>query len=220
MRLLSFFLILFISLAGTRVRAQEKTVVSGVVTAFQNIPLRNVTITSKKTGETILTDSLGQFSLKYIAKDNITVLAAGFVKKKIKIKNPDPLKINLQYGRKETSFEDAVMNDHISRLNLEEAIKTSPVRGAKDFSIYTSIFELIDNEIHNVRVIGGSVLTTKITSLKMSAQVLYVIDEVEVSDISGISPLDVASIKYVDGVDATMYGMRGANGILEITLKK
>jgi hypothetical protein len=220
MRILSFYLILILAIAGTKVRAQQSTVVSGVVTAFQNIPLRNVTITSKKTGETILTDSLGRFTLNYIAKDNITVSAAGFVKKKIKIKNPDPLQVRLQYSNKVTSFEDAVMNDHISRQILEEAVKSIPGRGTKDYSIYTSIYELIDNEIHNVRVVDNAVYTTKITSFKMSQQVLYVVDEVEVSDISGISPLEVRSIKYIDGVDATMYGMRGANGIIEITLKK
>ena len=40
------------------------------------------------------------------------------------------------------------------------------------------------------------------------------------SDISFIKPFDVRAIKYIDGVDASLYGSRGANGIIKITLKK
>jgi outer membrane receptor for ferrienterochelin and colicin len=40
------------------------------------------------------------------------------------------------------------------------------------------------------------------------------------SDISFITPINVKTIEYIDGVDASSYGSRGANGIIKITLKK
>lgn len=33
------------------------------------------------------------------------------------------------------------------------------------------------------------------------------------------TPADVASIRVLKGSDASMYGVRGANGVIEVTLK-
>jgi len=219
MRFISFYLLLLTALSGTLVDGQEYVSVSGIVTTFKEIPLNHVTIKSLKAGDLANTDSLGRFSIRCLAKDILLVTASGFDGKRIKTNNSEPVMIDLVFSNKENSFANAVNNYHVSGEMLQEGINTHPAKGQKDYSKYTNIYELIDNEIHTVRVNGTSVTTTKIISMNLSAQVLFIVDGVEVSNISYISPRVVKTIRYSDGVDATMYGMRGANGVILITLK-
>lgn len=58
------------------------------------------------------------------------------------------------------------------------------------------------------------------------AQPLYIVDGVEIApgpngSLSGISPYDIQSIKVLkDPTDLTMYGSRGANGVIVIKTKR
>jgi TonB-dependent SusC/RagA subfamily outer membrane receptor len=63
------------------------------------------------------------------------------------------------------------------------------------------------------------------TSLRGSNEPLYVIDGVPVTagpggSLSGINPYDIESIQVLkDPVSTTMYGIRGANGVIVIETK-
>jgi TonB-dependent SusC/RagA subfamily outer membrane receptor len=63
-------------------------------------------------------------------------------------------------------------------------------------------------------------------SLNSGTQPLYVIDGVPITpgpggSLSGINPYDIASIEVLkDAVSTTMYGSRGANGVILIKMKK
>jgi len=56
-------------------------------------------------------------------------------------------------------------------------------------------------------------------SFSLSSQVLYVVNDMIVNDISYISPTEIQKIVYLEDNEAAEYGMRGANGVLKITLK-
>jgi hypothetical protein len=200
--------------------AQEIKHISGTVTTFRNIPLNNVKVTALKSKEITLTDSHGFFALRCREKDVLTVTASGFFTKKIRTNKQNRYTIDLIFNNSETGFNDAVKNGHIAKDVLQKAISLKPLQREKDYSKYTDIYDLIKNVIFNVKVDGTSVLTTKALSLYGSAQVLYVVDDMIMSDISFITPINVKTIEYIDGVDASSYGSRGANGIIKITLKK
>ena len=62
-------------------------------------------------------------------------------------------------------------------------------------------------------------------SLMLTTEPLYVLDGVPMgrsfaSVSRTINPMHIKRIKVLKGADATMYGARGSNGIIEITLKK
>lgn len=222
MKSVYFFLILLVSGFSLTIRAdaQESRVVSGIVTSFRSIPLRNVTIKSLKAGHVVQTDSMGQFTIQCLNRDRLILSASGFDDNRFRTKkNSDQVKIDLVFSNEEKSFNLATSNNHISAEVLQEAIETLPMKGQKDYSMYTDIFDLIDNEIMNVNVNGRSVTTRKIHSIQMSSDVLFVIDEVIGRDISSVTPLNVKSIRFVDGVSASQYGAKGANGVIVITLK-
>ena len=70
-----------------------------------------------------------------------------------------------------------------------------------------------------VRIRGGS-------SFSGNNEPLYVLDGVAITpgpngSLTGINPYDIASIKVLkDPADITMYGVRGANGVILIKTKK
>lgn len=194
--------------------------IKGVITAFDKIPLNNVTIRSLETGNTAKSDSFGRFSLDCASKDIMIFTAAGFLERKVRLKKFKQIYINLKYAFAENSFDEAVENNHIPELTLENALNGYYNKGHRDYRNYTSIYEIIQSEFSTLKVVGSEVHTTKTTSFYLSQQVLCVVDGMIVSDISYISPVEVVKIELIDDASAAEYGMRGANGVLRITLRK
>ena len=214
-------IMIFVLIQGLAVYAQEKKIITGKVTTFGVIPLNNVEFIASKSGqvEVAYSDSLGIIRISCPENAMIRISASGFDRTKLKAKRLDQSSVDLIYSNSKTSFEEATKNGHISKENLAMAIEKYPLKGEKDYSKYSTIFDLIDTEIYNVTVSGTTVTSTKPNSLSASQEVLYVVDKMIVRDISHIVTSEVAAIKYVDGPEATQYGSRGANGAIEITLK-
>ena len=198
---------------------QDLRSVSGTVTSFKKIKLNNARISAEKSGEATITDSLGNFSIKCLSKDVLKVTASGFSDRKIKVGKESAYKIDLLYSDNVNNFEDAVGNGHISAEVLRNAIFEIESKNTKDYSNYKSIYELIASEIYEVSVNGTVILNKKIKSFDSTPEVLLVVDEKIVRDISFVNPNYVKSIEFVEDVGATMYGSMAANGVLKITLK-
>lgn len=206
-------------LLSTGAIAQDSTRVSGIITVFKNYPLNKVLIFSRKSGETAFTDQSGMFSIKSGRNDMLIISASGFEERHFRVKNGNLFKINLNYNNNDNNFESATRNGHISPELLRAVIgEHSPVN-PRDYSKYNSIYDLISSEIYNLRVNGHAIVNTKVVSFDQTPEVLLVVDEKIVRDISYISPDYVKSIQFVDDAGASMYGSMGANGVLKITLK-
>jgi hypothetical protein len=109
--------------------------------------------------------------------------------------------------------------NHISPSCLEHGLGKFPNRGMKDYSRYQNIYELVNYEFYTLRVDGANIYNIKAISFSMSAQVLYVVNDMVVSDISFVRPGEVKKIEFIEDSEATVYGVRGANGVLKITLR-
>jgi len=199
--------------------AQENITIYGKVTTFGQIPLNQVEISVSKSDQHSYSDTLGFFRISCPEKSTLSFYANGFESKKLKVKKSTELNIDLIYINNESSFANATNNNHISEGLLSGALAKYPLKGEKDYGNYENIYQLIQNEIHTVNVSGTSVTTTKQTSFTQSQEVLYVVNGMVTSDISFVVPFNVKSIRYVDGSGAAIYGSRGANGAIEITLK-
>lgn len=216
--LIAAILVLLI-IRGSAIEAQESKVIRGKVTTFGVIPLNNVQITTSKSGQEAFSDYTGSFSISCIEKDMIKVSAAGFDSKRIKAKKLDSLIVDLVYSNTQTSFNEATANGHISNTVLEDAITRYPLKGEKDYSHYGSIYEVIKTEIYNINVNGTSITSNKPSSITGSQEILCVVNGIIYDDISFIVPSEVRSVKYLDGPGAAKYGVRGGNGVIEITTR-
>lgn len=101
---------------------------------------------------------------------------------------------------------------------------TSPVDvvdGTKSkYASYNNIYDMIKNEVPGVMVSGNSIRIRTATSINASNEPLFVVDGVPVNTIDNIVPQMVKSIQVLKGSSAAIYGMRGSNGVIVISLLK
>jgi TonB-dependent SusC/RagA subfamily outer membrane receptor len=94
-----------------------------------------------------------------------------------------------------------------------------------------SVERILADRVPGVRIgraADGSLTVTirGATSFTLDNQPLYVIDDMPISpgpggSLAGLSPYDIASIKVLkDAASTSMYGSRGANGVIIIKTKK
>ncbi len=85
------------------------------------------------------------------------------------------------------------------------------------FASYQSIYDMIRGRVPGVEVNGKSIKIMGSSSLNVSTEPLFVVDGVIVNSIDDISPQTVKSIEVLKGPAASVYGTRGANGVILIT---
>jgi TonB-dependent SusC/RagA subfamily outer membrane receptor len=90
---------------------------------------------------------------------------------------------------------------------------------AKKMNTYNDIYQMIRGEVSGVVVSGKSVTIEQGHSFFGSSEPLYVVNGTIVSSIDNIDPLEVKSINILKGSSAAIYGVRGSNGVISITLK-
>jgi TonB-dependent SusC/RagA subfamily outer membrane receptor len=85
---------------------------------------------------------------------------------------------------------------------------------------YSNIYDMLRGEVAGVQVSGNSIRIQGASSLMLSTEPLFVVDGSIVSSIADIPPHQVSSVEVLKGSSASIYGSRGANGVILITLKK
>lgn len=86
------------------------------------------------------------------------------------------------------------------------------------YASYTNIYDMIQGRVPGVQVNGTKITIRGISSINSGTDPLMVVDGVVVSSIDNINPREVKSISVLKGSDASIYGTRGANGVILITL--
>lgn len=85
-------------------------------------------------------------------------------------------------------------------------------------SSYTNIYDMIRGKVPGVQVTGNTIVIRGNNSINLSSDPLLVVDGIVVNSIDNINPRQVKSITVLKGPDASIYGSRGANGVILITL--
>lgn len=215
--------------------AQTKTI-SGKVVAFKAYPVNKVSVYAKKSKKEEFTDASGNFTIACKKKDKIVFKAAGFQNKTIKIEDQDSLKVNLIMIENQNAFKDIVREGHMPKSDLDYCIENLMYEN-NNFDQMLTIYEIIQyvhpaarissqvtNEANGQNSFGTTgnqiILDARgPRSILASPFALLVVDGIPTRDISGIDPKQVKTIKVLTGSNAGHWGTRGANGVVEITLK-
>lgn len=89
-----------------------------------------------------------------------------------------------------------------------------------DYAHYKNIYDYLQGRVAGLQVIGGKIYIRGFNSILSSMEPLYIVDGVAVDDISWIAPQDVKRIDVLkDSAACSLYGTRGANGVIIITMK-
>ena len=111
----------------------------------------------------------------------------------------------------------------VRRDDLTTAVTTlKPKRN--DIDKYKDIYDYLVGRVAGVWVDTSydppKVHIRGINSINGNTDPLFIVDGVEVNDISYISPSDVSSIDVLKDSSAAIYGSRGGCGVIIITLRK
>ena len=215
------FFILVLIFISTGLNAQFKTV-TGKITTFRELPVQNASIVVTSNNQKTLSDSLGQFSIECSVTDQLIVTAEGFNNRKVKIKKETKYAlVNLDLLPQDDAKDLAVGYGHIKDRDKLYAM-SSKNESNFDFSRYHSIYEVLSVNFTGVQVINNEIIIRSSTSFTTNASALLVVDgrEVSKSYFGSIVPSDIAQINILKDASASVYGSRGANGVVVVETKR
>jgi TonB-dependent SusC/RagA subfamily outer membrane receptor len=118
--------------------------------------------------------------------------------------NPGDEAVNVGYG----TVRKSDMTTNVNKID-----GTNP-----KYASYRNIYDMIKGEVPGVQVTGTSIKIQGISSMNSGTEPLFVLDGVVVNSIGSIQPAMVKSIEILKGAAASIYGSRGANGVILINL--
>ena len=197
--------------------SQTKTV-EGYVFLNGKYRMNSIQIVSLLDQDTAFTDSSGYFQINTKPKDKLICTAEGFktIRKRIGLKD-SLITISM---RIEDESEDGIINigyGYIKESDRANAINT--IKNTGNFGYYKDINDLIVEKCPGVQQVNGELLIRGKGTINSSSKPLYVVDGIPTSDVSFLSPNLVTSISILKGAAASIYGSRGANGVIVISTK-
>ncbi len=224
---LIFFTVFLFGTSFAQKKSSKKITISGFVIDTARQPVAGAMILVDKMNSNIVTDSKGYYRVKVMPDaEKITVFT-------INGGNSDEL-IN---GRTSVNFtiESAGTSENNDKFAADEetinigygevkrkdlTMSVDKVKGIGDNQkVYTDIYDMLRGTIPGVRVNGKNITIQGVGTFNGDSQPLFVLDGTIISTIDDIPPGSVKSIEVLKGAAASIYGSRGANGVILIRLK-
>ncbi len=204
----------------------QKKVVNGQIITFKNITVENAKITVKKTKHSVFSDSLGFFSITCDLKDKISITAAGFKSKQVKVKNiKDSLNVSLIISGSEEDINLAMNNGHINEE--ERNLVNKHFKSGQLYSLgFTNMTDLIKGKFPRVNIINDELIIrgkntfSNSNNSKPRNGALIIINGTEYrwSSVKSMIVTNVKDIKILNSLEASRYGAGSGNGVVVIKL--
>jgi TonB-dependent SusC/RagA subfamily outer membrane receptor len=231
---MKFTLLLFLcttaQVFGTTLVAQQNTI-SGKVTDVGGFPLPGVSIVLKGTTTGTTTNLDGEYNLEIPAQADLLIFSfIGMETQEVNIDGKNLINITLTEA---TTGLDEVMivgygtqsnrkvSAAISQVSTEELeITKRPVPNAQQ-ALIGSIPGLIINQTRGEPGAGVDIFVRETSALASGGRGAMVLIDGFGGSLSDVSPNDIASVTVLKDAAATsIYGARGANGVVLVTTKK
>jgi len=229
MKLKFFFLFLFAFIVLVNISGQKnnkKITVKGTVTDINNKPIPGVTILVDDKSTSKVTNPDGSYKVK--VKPDAEMISirlpsgqgtAALIKGQTEINLSLPIDISLYADIPQGPGDEEINVGYGTVKKKDLTQQVGKIDGTnKKYASYSSIYEMIAGEVPGVQVQGKSILIRGINSFNLSSAPLLVVDGMAVSSIDDIQPQMVRSIEVLKGSAASIYGSRGANGVILISL--
>ncbi|MFT4094304.1 MAG: TonB-dependent receptor [Niabella sp.] len=224
--------VLLLTLLGSSFcRAQNNRRISGEVTdSATNSPLAGVTILVKGKPGGTQTNAQGKFSLTVPAAVELVLLVehVGYGTREIRPGSASELRITLNANVAQMDEVVTIGYATVKRKELTGAVSSLGSKQLKDVPV-NALAEALAGRLAGVQVTTiegapGADVQIKIRgngSITQEMSPLYIIDGVQAEGgLTGLSPQDIESVDVLKDAAATsIYGARGANGVVIITTK-
>lgn len=224
--LIFFSLFIFSGLNGQK--KAKKFFVTGMVTDVNSIPVSDAMIIVDSKYSNVTTDNNGFFKVK-VRPDAlmISVVTTHQGIGEALIDGEKPLNIVLRGGgpgtgglNGEAAEETEEVNIGYSTINRKDL--TTPVNRLditkSRYATYTNMYELLKGAVPGVQVSGKKITIQGASSFLLGTDPLLIVNGVEVGSLDDIQPVMVESVEVLKGASASIYGSRGANGVILIKL--
>jgi TonB-dependent SusC/RagA subfamily outer membrane receptor len=226
-KVILFIIVSFLTVAiSSGQKTNKKVIITGIVTDARQRPLAGALILIDGKNTNAVTDNGGIYKLK-VRPDADSITIVTFTSGISTVPIQGRTKIDFVLGGTDLSKQDGqnrqtkdkqvdVGYGKVSQKSLLTPVSTIDGRNSK-YATYKDIYEILKGT-PGIIVRGNSVQIQGQSSINSGTEPLYVVDGMVVATVDGISPSMVESISVLKGASASIYGSRGANGVVLVTL--
>ena len=213
---------------NTGKKSDKKISVSGLVTDTLRRPVAGALILVDKKNTKIVTNDKGLYKVRVRPDaDTITIITFNNGMSEAAIDGRTTINFTLAgsvsslQNYQDKSATDEVVNigyGNVDQKNLATTVLKKDGQSGK-YATYMNIYEIL-KETPGVWLNGGTINIRGQSSFNLCTEPLFVVNGIVVSSLVNISPLTVESITVLKGAATSIYGSRGANGVILINLIK
>lgn len=210
--------------------AQNRQVTGRVLSNENGTPLSGASVSIKGATKGAVTDADGKFIISVPSKGNtvLVITSVGFATQEVGVGNQSNLTINLVAETK--SLDDIVVVGYgerrkrdltgaLSSVQSKDIVRANPTMAAK--AIQGQVAGATVTKASNRPGAPFNITLRGENTINNSTQPLIVIDGLMGGDINNLNPNDIQSMDVLkDASSTSIYGARGANGVVIITTKK
>ena len=210
---------------------KKDILVSGTVKDKSGESIPGTTVRIKGTTKAVTANDKGQFAINVPSTESVLVFTfIGYKPLEVTVGNQTTINVTLQESS--TNLNEVVIVNmgygSVSRERLAGAVSSVTSKDVADFPV-SSIAEALEGKLAGVSVTStegapGAAINVVVrggTSITQDNSPLYIVDGVPMDNALNIlSPQEIQSIDVLKDVASTsIYGSRGANGVVIITTK-
>ncbi len=238
------YMILYCLLVCSTLSSLAQSVISGKVVGAQNESIPGATISVKGTTRGTTTDAAGQFQLNATTNETLVVSYVGYISQEATVGNQTTFTIKLLPDTRSLDEIVVVGYGTVRKSDLTGSVSTIKSEAIKEMPV-VSVDQAIQARAPGVQVTqssaapggGISIRVRGANSINSGSEPLYVIDGFPMypdnaaigtagnrqssNAMATINPNEIESIEILKDASATsIYGSRGANGVVLITTKR
>lgn len=210
--------------------AQNRQVTGRVLNNENGSALAGASVAVRGSAKGTVTDADGKFTISIPSKGNtvLVISSVGFTAKEVSVDNQTTLSISLASEVK--ALDDIVVVGYgekrkrdltgaLSSVQSKDIVRANPTMAAK--AIQGQVAGATVTKASNRPGAGYSITLRGENTINNSTQPLIVIDGLMGGDINNLNPNDIQTMDVLkDASSTSIYGARGANGVVIITTKK
>jgi TonB-dependent starch-binding outer membrane protein SusC len=220
--------LLLISTMQANAQSTSLPLIKGTVKDAKG-PLAGVTITQKNTGNAVISNENGAFSIQLIEGQKVIQLSmTGFSMQELDVSSNNDL--NVQLETSVASLGEVVVVGYGTQKRSDLTGSVATVKASKLADRVTSNpLDALSGQVPGLNIYNnagrpGGNLTVNLrgfNSISASNSPLFVIDGIVGADLQMLNPSDIETVDVLKDASSTaIYGSRGANGVIIVTTKK
>ena len=220
-------IILFLGGSGMSVYSQVRTIKGTITASDTKETLPGATILVKGTTVGTVSDIDGKYSIKVSLQNPVLVISyMGY--QTLEVQAGEKLVIDAVLQTQKTSLDEVVVIAYGTVRKSDLSGSVGSIK-AEDITRITALnpVQSLQGQVSGVQVTSvtgtpgeSPVVRIRGTGTIYGAYPIYVVDGVIVDDISFVNSSDIQSMEVLKDASATsMYGSRGANGVIIVTTK-